>query len=165
MYPTSGRCRFRSVVLLPHGAASLKPRSTAHNAKHCGAGRFEDIVAAVVHDSAQRKVVFFILNRESSNSVEIGLNRRFLLAMPSIFGQVRRFNRRSVATPEGDGHVFRNRAPQARLAGFSHSSVSRKYRCGRHALLCDPTETLGSQRRLLPRNENSPICASTATLL
>ena len=76
-----------------------------------------------MHDSAQRKVVFFILNRESSNSVEIGLNRRFLLAMSSIFGQVRRFNRRSVATPEGDGHVFqterrRHDSPGSLTAAF-----------------------------------------------
>ena len=38
------------------------------------AGPIDDIVAAVVHDAAQRKIVFFILNRESSNSVEIALH-------------------------------------------------------------------------------------------
>jgi alpha-N-arabinofuranosidase len=40
------------------------------------AGRVDDILAAAVHDTAKRKVIFFVLNREEGSPVEVSLDLR-----------------------------------------------------------------------------------------
>jgi alpha-N-arabinofuranosidase len=40
------------------------------------AGEIDDIVAAAVHDTAKRKVVFFILNREPGGPTEVSIDLR-----------------------------------------------------------------------------------------
>ena len=40
------------------------------------AGTIDDIVAAALHDTVQRKIVFFVLNREASGPVEVSIGLR-----------------------------------------------------------------------------------------
>jgi alpha-N-arabinofuranosidase len=47
------------------------------------AGTTDHIVASAVHDAHQRKVVFFVLNRETSGAVEVSIDLR---AFPTITG-------------------------------------------------------------------------------
>jgi hypothetical protein len=61
--------------------------------------------------------------------------------------------------------MFLNPSAAGTIHRFAHSSVSGKYRCGPQALRRDPTKTLGIHTRVLPRNDSSPIDASTAPLL
>jgi alpha-N-arabinofuranosidase len=50
----------------------VKVQSDQHETKT--AGNVDDIVAAAVHDSAKKKVNFFILNREEEIAAEVSLN-------------------------------------------------------------------------------------------
>ncbi len=58
-----------------------KVQSAHHETKT--AGSTDHIVASAVHDTQQRKVVFFVLNRETSAEVEVSLHLR---AFPTITG-------------------------------------------------------------------------------
>jgi alpha-N-arabinofuranosidase len=58
-----------------------KVQSAHHETKT--AGPTDDIVASAVHDAQQRKVVFFVLNRETSAEVEVSIHLR---AFPTITG-------------------------------------------------------------------------------
>jgi alpha-N-arabinofuranosidase len=58
-----------------------KVQSAHHETKT--AGSIDNIVASAVHDTQQRKVAFFVLNRETSAEVEVSL---YLRAFPTITG-------------------------------------------------------------------------------
>ena len=55
-------------------AASSKRRSRSDQHETKTAGVVDDLVAAVVHNSAKKEVIFFILNREPNGSTEVSLN-------------------------------------------------------------------------------------------
>jgi alpha-L-arabinofuranosidase len=63
---------FKIVTEQAHGSVlEAKVQCDQHETKT--AGIVDDIVAAAVHDSAKKKVVFFILNREANGSAEVSL--------------------------------------------------------------------------------------------
>ena len=64
---------FKIVTERAHGSVlEAKVQSNQHETKT--AGVVDDLLAAVVHNSAKNEVVFFILNREPNGSAEVSLN-------------------------------------------------------------------------------------------
>jgi alpha-L-arabinofuranosidase len=73
---------FKLVTQHAHGSVlQTKVQSTHYETKTAGAA--EHLVAAAVHDERQRKVVFFVLNREASGEVELSIDLR---GFPTITG-------------------------------------------------------------------------------
>jgi alpha-L-arabinofuranosidase len=73
---------FRLVTQHAHGnVLQTKVQSTQYETKT--AGLTDHIVVSAVHDAYQRKVVFFVLNREPSGAVEVSINLR---GFPTITG-------------------------------------------------------------------------------
>jgi alpha-L-arabinofuranosidase len=73
---------FKLVTQHAHGSVlQTKVQSAHHETKT--AGSTDHIVASAVHDAQQRKVVFFVLNRETSAEVEVSIHLR---AFPTITG-------------------------------------------------------------------------------
>ena len=64
---------FKIVTERAHGSVlEAKVQSDQHETKT--AGVVDDLVAAAVHNSAKKEVIFFILNREPNGSAEVSLN-------------------------------------------------------------------------------------------
>jgi alpha-L-arabinofuranosidase len=66
---------FRIVSQNAHGSV-LQAKVQCQQRDTKTAGRVDDIVATAVHDTAKRKVIFFILNREEGSPVEVLLDLR-----------------------------------------------------------------------------------------
>jgi alpha-N-arabinofuranosidase len=83
IFSEPGGAAWRQTIFHPFKIASQHAHGSVLQAKvQCQrhetktAGTIDDIVAAALHDTVQRKIVFFVLNREASGPVEVSIGLR-----------------------------------------------------------------------------------------
>jgi alpha-L-arabinofuranosidase len=88
IFAEPGGAAWRQTIFHPFKLVAQHARGTVLQTKiqstHCEtktAGPIDHVIASAVHDSGQRKIVFFVLNRETSDRVDLTIDLR---GFPSI---------------------------------------------------------------------------------